>query len=149
MAAGEGIPDLVEVPVRSFGYYLAAPKGAGERLTDIAAALERITLTDRFHRIVERTLLPAPNVPDWRDHLRHLAILVVGFGGAVVLVLLWNNSLRPTGRAAHHGPGGRPGGRAALAGGDRGGAGPRRKTRRNISQRQTSNWSGRSRSASR
>ena len=94
MAAGEGIPDLVEVPVRSFGYYLAAPKGAGERLTDIAAALERITLTDRFHRIVERTLLPAPNVPDWRDHLRHLAILVVGFGGAVVLVLLWNNSLR-------------------------------------------------------
>lgn len=94
MAAGEGIPDLVEVPVRSFGYYLAAPKGAGERLADIAAAVERITLTDRFHRIVERTLLPAPNVPGWRDHLRHLAILVTGFGGAVVLVLVWNNSLR-------------------------------------------------------
>jgi len=94
MAAGEGIPDLVEVPVRSFGYHLVAPKGAGERLGDITAALERITLTDRFHRIVERTLLPAPNVPSWRDHLRHLAILVASFGGAVVLVLLWNNSLR-------------------------------------------------------
>ena len=94
MAAGEGIPDLVEVPVRTFGYHLVAPRGAGERLTDITAALERIILTDRFHRIVERTLLPAPNVPSWRDHLRHLAILVACFGGAVILVLLWNNSLR-------------------------------------------------------
>ncbi len=94
MAAAQGISGLIEVPVRSFGYYLVAPRGAGERLADITAALERITLTDRFHRIVERTLLPAPKVVSWRDHVRHLAMLVAGFGGAVVLVLLWNGSLR-------------------------------------------------------
>ena len=94
IAENAGVRGLQEVPVKAISYQLAARKGAAASLSWVAPALTGLRDSGELTRLIERHLAVGQPPRSWREYLplaaSVLAILLVGFGGAVA----WNRSLR-------------------------------------------------------
>ena len=94
MAAELGLTGTVDLEVESYPYYLAAGKGRREALDFLREAFERVRYSNRYHAVVERSLV-LPNPPrSWLDHWRSFAALGLAIVGVAASAVVWNRALR-------------------------------------------------------
>jgi PAS domain S-box-containing protein len=98
-ARDAGLRDLVEVPLRSVPYALAAARGRGRSFSWVGEALNRLHETGQFNHLVEDHLIIRPGPATWRDFALPLGLGLAGTLSVGGLVLGWNRALRQKVRA--------------------------------------------------
>ena len=94
LAAELGLSGGVDLEVEAYPYYLAAAKGRREALGFLREAFERVRYSNRYHAVVERSLV-LPNPPrSWLDHWRPFAALALGIVAVATAAVVWNRALR-------------------------------------------------------
>jgi PAS domain S-box-containing protein len=88
------IGELVEIPLSSVTYHLAAAKGRGPEFAWIGAALNTLHSSGEFNQLVERNLVIAPPASAWRNWAAPAAAVALAAVLLVLVILSWNTALR-------------------------------------------------------
>ncbi len=89
-----GLEGVVDVTVESYPYYLAARKGRAAELSFLTQAFERIRHTNRYHSVVERSLMLPDRPRSWLDYWRYFAALLGLLLGLAAVSYVRNRALR-------------------------------------------------------
>jgi signal transduction histidine kinase len=93
-AAKLGLRDLVEVQTESRGYYLTSRLDRAQELSFLIDAFQQVDSTDRFNRLVERSLAVPGASPTWREYRPQLFLALGTAVFVIVGIVAWNRSLR-------------------------------------------------------